>query len=256
MYEEIEKFAFDAGEIALKHFEHLASVPVHSKGHLDLVTVADQEVERFLTERLHALYPEDGVFGEEGNASTGTSGRTWVLDPIDGTFNFVRGRDQWAISIGLYQNGVPEFGLVYAPVRKQTFKGGGGCVATLNGAPLPALKPVDRSRAVTSVGFHTTIPIEKRLSILKFIMDDAGMTFYHNGSATISMLELACGQVDGYIGLGESSWDVMGVLPILACLGAKTTLDWSRLALDSKLTFACGTPEFLEIVAPLMKCEK
>ena len=251
-HEAIEKLAYEAGEIALEYFSRLASLFVQSKGHLDLVTAADLHVERFLTERLSALFPDDGFFGEEGHDLPGKSGRIWVIDPIDGTFNFVRGRDQWAISIGLYQDGAPEFGVVYAPLRKQLFKGGRGIAASLNGVSLPPLKVIDPTRAVTGVGFHTSIPVDRRLPVLKFIMSDAAMVFFSNGSATISMLELALGQVDGYIGLGESSWDVMGVLPILECLGAKSTLDWTQIPLSSKLEFACGTPEFLKIIDPLM----
>jgi myo-inositol-1(or 4)-monophosphatase len=106
---------------------------------------------------------------------------------------------------------------------------------------------------VTGVGFHPSIPVARRLRVLEFIMCDAGMVFFHNGSAAISMLEIALGQVDGYIGLGESSWDVMGVLPILECLGARTNLDWSRTPLSASLEIACGTPEFLRVVQPLMR---
>ena len=122
----VERLAREAGAVALSHFEALSTVPVVAKGHLDLVTAADQEVERFLTQGLGEAFPDDGIFGEEGAAQDGTSGRTWVLDPIDGTFNFVRGGDQWAISIGLYENGHPSFGVIFAPLRSQMLVGGIG----------------------------------------------------------------------------------------------------------------------------------
>ena len=253
MYLAVEELAREAGEIALAHFGRLAARSVRSKGHLDLVTVADQEVEHHLATRLRALFPEDGIIGEEGSSSSASSGRTWVIDPIDGTFNFVRGREQWAVSIGLYENRRPTFGVVYVPTRKQLFKGGRGHPSTLNGLALPPLKKkIDRSCAVSNIGFSTTIPIEKRLAALKFVMQDAAMTFFHNGSSTISLLELACGRVDGYIGFGEASWDVMGALPILKNIGVRTNLNWPAIKLNDKLDFACGTAQFLEIVAPLM----
>ena len=109
----VELLAREAGALALSHFKALGSVPVESKGHLDLVTAADQDVERFLTEGLVKIFPNDGIFGEEGAAHQGNSGRTWVIDPIDGTFNFVRGGDQWAISIGLYESAQPIFGVIF-----------------------------------------------------------------------------------------------------------------------------------------------
>lgn len=252
MQSTIEAIAQEAGELALSHFEKLASVPVQSKGHLDLVTAADKAVEALVLDRLHQAFPEDGVFGEEGGAVQSRSGRIWVIDPIDGTFNFVRGGDQWAISIGLYEGGAPRFGVINAPVRRQLVVGGEGIPATVNGVPLARRAGMDRSKASTGVGFHPVIPTEQRLDLLRFIIDDARMVFRCCGSATMSLLELARGEVDGYIGVGESTWDVMAALPILAQIGIESTVDWSGITLESKLKFACGIPEYLEVVRPVM----
>src|SRR6185369_13340513 len=95
----VEQLVRQAGSLAFGQFRRLASDSVHLKGHLDLVTAADREVERFLTDGLSRLFPLDGVFGEEGAAVAGRSGRIWVVDPIDGTLNFVRGSEQWAVSV-------------------------------------------------------------------------------------------------------------------------------------------------------------
>ena len=245
----IEAIAREAGDLALSHFHQLASVPVESKGHLDLVTAADKEVEALVTSRLRVAFPDDGIFGEEGVAVGGISGRTWVIDPIDGTFNFVRGGDQWAVSIGLYENGAPSFGVINAPVRGQLVVGGASVPTSINGVALPLRKGFDRSKASTGVGFHPSIPTDDRLQMLKFIIDDARMVFRCCGSATMSLLEVASGEVDGYIGMGESSWDLMAALPILSQLGIENTVDWNTSTLDSKFKFACGTPEFLALVS-------
>ena len=248
----VEALAREAGAVALGHFESLSTVPVESKGHLDLVTAADQDVERFLTERLAQAFPDDGVFGEEGAAHKGTTGRTWVIDPIDGTFNFVRGGDQWAISIGLHENGRPIFGIIHAPVRRQILVGGIGLPSTLNGLPMERRSGMDPNRAACGVGFHPVIPVEQRLETLRFVLDDARMSFRCCGSATLSLIEVALGQVDGYLGIGESTWDLMAALPILEQIGIQSTVDWSAMGLSSKLRFACGTPEFLHAVAPIV----
>ncbi len=252
MHSEIETLAVEAGHLALRHFNALATVPVEAKGHLDLVTQADQDVERFLTARLRSLFPQDGVFGEEGSSVQGTSGRIWVIDPIDGTFNFVRGGDQWAISIGLYDGREPVFGVIHAPARGQTLKGGKDLDPTLNGKLLPPLAPLNRSCAAVGFGVHPSIPSCDRLEILRFVADEARMMMRCCGSSTISLLELARGEVDGYLGIGESTWDVMATLPVLSRLGADNTINWRRTELNSKLKFACGTPEFLSIVAPIV----
>lgn len=248
----IETLAREAGALALSHFETLATVPVSSKGHLDLVTAADQEVERFITERLVRDFPDDGIFGEEGAAHEGKSGRVWVIDPIDGTFNFVRGGDQWAISIGLYDGARPTFGVIHAPVRNQTLMGGDGLAATLNGAPMAARSGLDPNRAACGVGFHPVIPVARRLQTLQFVLDDGRMSFRCCGSATISLIEVALGQVDGYLGMGESTWDLMAALPILEQIGIVSTVDWAATDLNDKLRFACGTPEFLKVVDPVV----
>ncbi len=252
MYEHAQDLAIEAGRIALSHFERLSSVGVESKGHLDLVTLADREVERFLTDELRKAYPEDGVFGEEGSNHTGTSGRIWVVDPIDGTFNFVRGGDQWAISIGLFEHGGPSFGVLHAPRQNQTLVGGKAVPAKMNDVPLECRRGMEKSCAAVGIGFHPVISVDDRLAVLRYILEEAGMAFRCCGSAVISLIEVARGEVDGYIGLGESSWDLVAALAILEQVGISSTVDWTQSNLTSKFKFAVGTREFLDAVEPIV----
>ncbi|MDW3225720.1 MAG: inositol monophosphatase family protein [Paracoccaceae bacterium] len=248
----VETIARTAGDLALSHFNKLNTVLVEAKGHLDLVTAADQEVEAFVTRSLIEAFPEDGVFGEEGASRQGGSGRTWVIDPIDGTFNFVRGGDQWAVSIGLYDGERPIFGVVYVPVRGQMLVGGIGRASTLNGARMTRRAGMKAEQAACGVGFHPVIPVDLRLETLRFVLENAQMSFRCCGSATLSLIEIAQGQVDGYLGTGESTWDLMAVVPILEQIGIGCTVDWAQTDLSDKLRFACGTPEFLDAVAPIV----
>lgn len=248
----VETIARAAGDLALSHFHKLSTVPVEAKGHLDLVTAADQEVEAFVTRSLIEAFPGDGVFGEEGASRQGSSGRTWVIDPIDGTFNFVRGGDQWAVSIGLYDGARPVFGVVYVPVRGQMLVGGVGLPSTLNGANMAHRAGMKANQAACGVGFHPVIPVDLRLDTLRFVLEDAKMSFRCCGSATLSLIEIARGQVDGYLGTGESTWDLMAIVPILEQIGVGCSVDWAQTDLSDKLRFACGTPEFLEAVAPIV----
>jgi myo-inositol-1(or 4)-monophosphatase len=250
MYDAIEVIARQAGALALTHFERMSGLAIDSKGHLDLVTEADRAVEAFIAARLAEAFPDDGIFGEEGSAVAGTSGRTWIIDPIDGTFNFVRKGDQWAVSIGLFANGRPEYGVVHAPLRGETLVGGRGLPARLNNVDLPKIGPLDRGRGAVGVGFHPVIPVPDRTDILNAVMADLGMTVRWCGSAVISLMEIATGQTDGYIGSGESSWDVMGILPALEAVGAVSTIDWATTDLTRKIRFACGKPDFLALVPP------
>jgi myo-inositol-1(or 4)-monophosphatase len=249
----VEAIAREAGGLALGHFQSLGHLPVEVKGHLDLVTEADRQVETFLIEKLRQAFPNDGVFGEEGGEIPGTSGRIWVIDPIDGTFNFVRGSQNWAVSIGLYENRRPSFGVIHAPVRDITITGGTTVPARLNGKPIKPLPALDMSRASTGFSFHPTVSTADRLEAVRFISDELGISFRLCGAATISLIEVMLGETDGYLSIGDSTWDVMAALPILAGLGVASTIDWDRTELAHKLRFACGSKEFLDRVRPLMR---
>lgn len=248
----VEAIARKAGALALGHFHSLASLPVEKKGHLDLVTAADTQVEEFLVASLKEAFPDDGIFGEEGGEIPGTSGRIWVIDPIDGTFNFVRGGNDWAISIGLYENRRPAFGVIFAPVRDLMLVGGKSVPTRLNGQPVPPLPPLDMSQAATGFGIHPSVSTGHRLELMRFISDELRISFRSCGSATSSFISVALGETDGYLSLGDATWDVMAALPILANLGVVHTIDWDQTVLSQKLCFACGSEAFLDHVRPLL----
>lgn len=248
----VQAVARAAGEIALEHFRKVSTLTVESKGPLDLVTVADRDVERFISSELAKLFPDDGVFGEEGSASESRSGRTWVIDPIDGTFNFVRGSMDWGVSIGLVEQRRPVYGLVNAPARGELFAGGGTVPASLNGVALPALRGFNRSSAAVGIGVHPEVRREEGLRLYGAVINDLQIALRVTGSSVISLIDIAKGAVDGYIGLGIPCWDILGMLPCLEQLGVTTTIDWEKAGLARQLNFVCGTPEFLEVSARLV----
>jgi myo-inositol-1(or 4)-monophosphatase len=241
----VRAIAMEAGEIALRHFRGIGTLYVEAKGPLDLVTAADREVEAFICRELTRCFPDDGIFGEEGSSVISRSGRTWVLDPIDGTFNFVRGSDGWGISIGLFENGRAVFGIVNTPARDEIFAGGDGVPASLNGAPLPPLRPFSRSLAALGIGIHPSVPDEQGLQAIGMVTSDLGFAYRVTGSTVISLIEIAKGFVDGYLGRGIPSWDIMGMLPALEQLGVRTDINWARVGLETELDFICARPEVI-----------
>lgn len=249
---QVEAIARRAGEIALAHFRSLADVPVERKGHLDLVTRADRDVEDFLVASLREAFPEDGFFGEEGGDIAGVSGRVWVIDPIDGTFNFVRGSRNWAISIGLFEKGRPVLGVIHAPARELTLSGGEAAETRLNGEPLPAPPAFEPAQASIGIGLHPSIATRDRLEVLRFLSDELHCTIRCCGASTLSLIEVALGETDGYVALGDASWDVMAALPILGNLGLSHTIEWQGADLRAKLRFACGREGFLAGIRPLL----
>lgn len=249
----LEKIARDAGQLALQHFALLKSLKIEKKGHLDLVTIADQEVENFLIRRLREVFPDDGVFGEEGGEIKGVSGRIWVIDPIDGTFNFVRGGQDWAISIGLYQHKRPVFGVIYAPVRDLLITGGVSVPARKNGEILPSLPALDMAKAVIGFGMHPSIETADRLEVIRFISDDLRISFRCCGASTLSLVSVALGETDAYLALGDATWDVMAGIAILESLRITHTIDWDEVELSQKLRFACSNDVMIKKLHPLIE---
>lgn len=251
MFDILTPLAHEAGDLAQTHFRQLGDTAISEKGPLDLVTIADCAVEALIANRLRAAFPEDGILGEEDGLTPGRSGRIWVVDPIDGTFNFVRGGRQWAISIGLWQDGQPVLGIIHAPALGLTLTGGASHAPLLNGSPLPPLSPYLPDRAAVGVGLGRAIPAPERIEMLRFLTEDAGIMFRCCNASTISLIEVALGEVDGHVGYGESAWDVMAAWPILTALGAVSTLDWSSTPLTEKLRFVIGKPALVDACRPL-----
>lgn len=253
MREELIGLAEAAGRIGARYVRTGAqTASVEEKGHLDLVTRADKEVEAFLQEELQKLYPADGICGEEGARLRADADRQWVIDPIDGTFNFVRGLPDWAVSIGLYADGVPVFGVIHAPMRGETVSGGRDFAVLLNGAELPPLPPVDRRRGVVAVGFSADTPVERELAALRFIRSELKMTYRYCGSTAAAFLMLAAGQVDASLGFGVRSWDVMGGLPAVERLGGVSTIDWTATGLRERIDYLAGSTELVDLARPIL----
>ncbi|MEP3349572.1 MAG: inositol monophosphatase [Marinomonas sp.] len=254
MRTQLEQIAREAGSLAYQYFRQSATLQVENKHSLDLVTQADKAVENFVKNKLSLLYPEDGFYGEESDNAEPlpTNDRIWVIDPIDGTFNFVRGSKDWAISIGLYEriNGLKRatFGVVYAPAADTIISGGGAMDVKLNGCNVTTKQPFLSDRGCVGIGYNPTYPQETVLELTRYLLDSAGVTFRHVGSACISMLRVLQNYTDAYVGLGDSSWDIMASIAILEKLGYLNTLDWDTFTLDQKQVFTVGKPEVVSML--------
>lgn len=145
----------------------------------DVVTAADRAAERLIVGRLRAERPDDAVVGEEGTDHPGTSGRAWVIDPVDGTYNFVAGLDWWCSALALTDDGAPALGAVHHPATDRLFLGGPALAPTLDGVRLAPL--VDRPLAESCLTTYLHPP---------FFGDAVGEAFGRmaNGAATIRML--------------------------------------------------------------------
>ena len=188
------------------------------KGPQDWVTEADGAVERFLSERIEAAFPEDGFQGEEGGV-TRTGSLRWVVDPIDGTSNYAHGASRWAVSIGLLDDRTPLLGVLVAPRLGDTYTGYLGHGATLNGYPIRAAATATLARATVECGWSGKRSTREFHALCGRVMD-SGCLLRSGGSGALGLAEVAAGLIDGYVELQIHLWDVAAALAVLAESGA------------------------------------
>ena len=173
----------------------------------DMVSDADREAEELLVRLLSERRPDDGILGEEGAGREGTSGLRWVVDPLDGTTNFVFGYPQWAVSVAVEDDQGTLAGAVYDPSRDEMFAAGRGRGTTLNGDRVHVRGTHDIGQALVATGFD--YDGERRgqqalqlAEVIPHIRD-----IRRGGAAAIDIAWVACGRLDGFWESGLSPWD-------------------------------------------------
>jgi myo-inositol-1(or 4)-monophosphatase len=212
------RLAAEAGRIALRMRPPPGAAAGTLKGHQDWLSAADGAVETFLSDSLAALFPEDGFQGEEGGTARGGAWR-WVVDPIDGTANYVRGRPRFCVSLGLLSATEALIGVIVAPALGETYAAMQGAGATLNGAPIRAAATDALDRALIEVGYSSRLPFAEPMA-LAARLDAAGASVRMGGSGALGLADVACGRSDGYVERHINPWDVAASLAILREAGA------------------------------------
>ncbi|MEU4894662.1 inositol monophosphatase family protein [Streptomyces sp. NPDC044780] len=189
---------------------------------IDVVTEMDIAAEKLITDLLARRRPQDGVLGEEGASSAGSSGVRWVIDPLDGTVNYLYGLPSWAVSIAAEKDGETVVGVVIAPVRGETFQAVLGQGARLNGEPVhcrPA-PPLEESLIGTGFGYVR----ERRIGQARVLQEVLPRVrdIRRGGSAAIDLCDVACGRLNGYYERGLNPWDFAAGALIAREAGALT----------------------------------
>ncbi len=208
----------EAGAMALRLRPPPGAPVATLKGVQDWLTEADAAVERFVSERILAAFPEDGFQGEELGAARGGVLR-WVVDPIDGTANFARGASRFCVSLGLIEERAPLLGVIVAPALGEVFAARQGAGATLNGVAIRAAETTEMSRATIECGWSPRRDNIDFLDLVGSVMD-LGATMRAGGSGAMGLADVAAGRIDAYVELHINLWDVAAGLAILAEAGA------------------------------------
>lgn len=237
LIQKITEVIQEAGTIVLSATDVLSCT--HQKtSAADLVTAYDVKVENFLKEKLLALMPEAIFFGEEETQRQDpTKGWAFIVDPIDGTANFVRGLGQSAISIALLKDGKPEYAVVLDPYRKNLYTAKRGCGAFVNGQPIHVSeRPL--SQGIFGMG---TAPYNKdlharTLEITRHLFDRS-CDFRRMGAAVLDLCAVASGKLDAFFECELSPWDyAAGSLLITEAGGTISTLEGQPLPYSHKCT--------------------
>jgi myo-inositol-1(or 4)-monophosphatase len=173
----------------------------------DLVTEVDRAAEEWLVEQLMARRPQDAVLGEEGGGRAGTSGVRWVLDPIDGTVNFVLGLPAYAVSVAAEVNGQIVAGAVANPATGETFHARFGGGAFLAGDRLTGPRDVPLARAVVGTGFgYDAARRARQGAVVAVLLPQVG-DIRRLGAAALDLCFLGAGRLDAYFEAGLNMWD-------------------------------------------------
>jgi myo-inositol-1(or 4)-monophosphatase len=209
----------------------------------DLVTNMDKETEKFFIEKIKTTFPDHFVLGEEGygDKPKELTGIVWIIDPIDGTVNFVHQQRNFAISIGIYENGVGKIGLIYDVVQDELYHCVKGQGAYLNDQKLPNLEPVSVEEAIIGIN-ATWVTKNRRIDHLLLVpLVNAVRGTRSVGSAALEIANVVSGRFDAYISLRLSPWDFAGGMILMEEVGGiPTTLRGEPLNLlgENSILFA------------------
>ena len=213
------------GEALLRHWRRLDPTSIHEKTKNDLVSVADRESEAAIHAVLEQAFPQYGWLGEETGAA-GDATRKWIVDPLDGTLNFVQGFPQWCVSVALWDAEGPAAGVVWDPLKGDCFVATRGDGATWNGRPMHVSAQAGLDGAFLATGF--AYQLGDRYPRWRESLDriwPRAKAIRRAGSAALDLAHVAAGIYDGFWELGLQPWDLgAGVLLVSEAGGLLS--DW------------------------------
>lgn len=186
----------------------------------DIVTQMDRDSEDLLSGIIRAARPDDAIIGEEGGQRIGSTGVTWVIDPLDGTVNYLYGLPAWAVSVGVYIDTEPSVGVVHAPALGCVWRGIAAEFAEVNGTAISvgSVESLDMALVATGFGYEPAVRAEQGTVVAELLPQIRDIR--RAGAAAIDMCWVAQGVVDAYFERGTHVWDRAAATAICAGAGA------------------------------------
>jgi myo-inositol-1(or 4)-monophosphatase len=237
------KAARSAGSIIMRHHDQLDRLTVETKGRKDYVSEVDRMAENEIIRILRAAYPYHGFLAEETGAQTGDE-YVWIIDPLDGTTNFLHGFPHFAVSIGLKHKDRLEQAVVFDPSRDELFTASRGNGAQLNDRRIRVSRVTELEYALLGAGFpfRSHHHMEPWINMLRdFMLNTSGIR--RPGSAALDLAYVACGRYEGFWEIGLSPWDMAaGALLVQEAGGMVTDFSGDQAYLESGNVIA-GNPK-------------
>ncbi|MEA3406156.1 MAG: inositol monophosphatase family protein [Pseudomonadota bacterium] len=217
--------ARSAGNQIMQHLENIERLNIEHKGKSDYVSEVDKEAEQIIIQTIQKYYPDHKIIAEEsGHSGSITSDFEWIIDPLDGTTNFLHKFPQFSVSIAVKEKGKLMHGCVFDPVRDEMFSASRGDGAKLNNYRIRATeqKTLENSLLGTGFPYHDFTYIDSYMSSLKsFMQSTAGIR--RAGSAALDLAYVACGRIDGFWEFNLKPWDIAAGALIAQEAGALVT---------------------------------
>ena len=229
--------AVEAGQLAATMQRGLG--PLEAKSPIDFCTEADRAVERLVTERIRAHFG-DAIIGEEYGGEP--ADHVWLVDPIDGTTEFIHGTKRWCVSLAYVEAGVIETGAIYAPADDRLFSARRGGGAFLNGRRLKVSRLRHDAVPVIEVGWSDRRPMTRYAMVLERLVAQ-GFEFRRHGSGALALAEVAAGLNDGYIELHINAWDALAGILLVQEAGGRCNDFLADNGLTQGNLLVASTPE-------------
>ena len=223
-----------AAAFALERFRTLETLTIERKGHQDFVSEADRDTETLIRKAIAEAWPDDGIVGEEHGRHAGRSGFDWVIDPIDGTANFITGIPHWCVVLACTHHGLPVVGVIVDPNTGETFTAARGLGAHVNGRALRAATGATLSEGSIATGASGRADRGQATALVGAVLEGGGM-YFRSASGALMLAYVAAGRLLGYIEDHMNSWDCFAALVMLEEAGG------THLPLDPDRSLEHGT---------------
>jgi myo-inositol-1(or 4)-monophosphatase len=245
--------ARSAGNLIMRHLDRADALKVTRKGRNDFVSEVDRGAESEIVRQVHKAYPDHAILAEEGGESGPKSDVVWIIDPLDGTTNFLHGFPHFAVSIGIQVKGRLEHGVIYAPCTQDLYIASRGVGATLNNRKIRVSKTKDLDQALIGTGVPIRAQnLEAYIPMLrKVVASTAGVR--RAGSAALDLAYVAAGRMDAFWELHLKPWDMAaGILLVQEAGGIVSEIYGGDDALKTGNVLA-ATPKLHPVMTEMLR---